>query len=96
MTHQGAENAMNTLYINDERFGSVCYVGTWEEWKLRMDGALRGWYNVYYAYMHDQLYHQEPFNGQPMSYEDWVEKTLDECLSVASEEDIARYDRLTT
>jgi hypothetical protein len=85
---------MDTLYINDGRFGSVCHVGTWEEWKRGMDSTFRGWYSVYYAYMHDQLYHQEPFNEQPMSYEDWVEVTLDECLSVASEEDITQYDRL--
>ena len=87
---------MDTLYINDERFGKVRYVGTWEDWKRRMDSALRGWYNVYYAYMHDQLYHQEPFNGQPMLYEEWVEVTLDDCLTLASEADIARYDRLKT
>jgi hypothetical protein len=85
---------MDTLYVNDERFGSIYYVGTWEEWKHTMDSTFVGWYSVYYAYMHDQLYHQEPFNGQPLSYEDWVEVTLDECLSIASEEDISRYDRL--
>jgi hypothetical protein len=86
---------MDTLYINDERLASIRYVGTREEWKHCVDSRLRGWYNEYYAYMEDKCYHQEPFSGQPMSYEDWVEERLDECLSVATGYDIERYDRLT-
>ena len=85
---------MDTLYINNERFGSIRYVGTREEWKRGMDSTFRGWYSVYDAFMNDELYHQEPFNEQPLSYEDWLEVTLDECLRVASEEEIARYARL--
>jgi hypothetical protein len=30
---------MDALYINDERFSNVRYVGTWEDWKRRMLGA---------------------------------------------------------
>lgn len=86
---------MDRLFINDERFDSVYRIGTWAEWKIGMESTLRGWYSVYFAFMHDQLYHQEPFNEQPLTYEDWVEQTLDRYLREATPEEIARYDRLS-
>jgi hypothetical protein len=76
-----------TYYINDEYFGSESYVGTREEFKAGLEkaGTFQEWYRNAYAKRED--------GEDILDYEEWVENELDEHLSKASPEDIARFPR---
>ena len=84
------------LYINDEKFGNVTYVGTWEEWRNGMEPSFREWYEDYKNTLADKLYHQEigEEDATPISFEKWVEETMEESLSEVDEEAAAEYERL--
>ena len=87
-----------TLYMNNEKFGSTSYIGTWDQWKTGMENSFREWYADYENTLSDKLYHQEidAEDSNPIPYEQWVEETMDECLSAATDEDVANYERLST
>lgn len=84
------------LYINDEKFGSVSYVGTWEEWRTGMERCFREWYEDYKNTLVNKVFHQEidEEDATAMTFEEWVEEAMDESLSEATEEEIASHDRL--
>lgn len=87
----------NTLLVNNEKFGSISYVGTWGQWRTGMENSFREWYAEYQATLSDKLAHQEIVaeDANPIPYEQWVEETMDECLAVASDEDVVNYERLS-
>lgn len=84
-----------TLYTNDEKFGESA-VGMWEQFRNKMDGNFRVWYNEYCDQFADQLAHGEidADEANPLPYNDWVESIMDECLYEASADDIAKYAKL--
>jgi len=84
------------LYINDEKFGSVTYVGTWEEWRNGMVGSFRTWYAEYSNDLADKLHHQEieEEDATPMEYDTWVRETMNKCLTEVDEKEAIEYERL--
>lgn len=74
------------LFVNDERLGSISYVGTWEEWRRGMEPCFRTWYQEWLDKQED--------GEKACTYEEWVESTMEESLSEATEEEIKKYERL--
>ena len=85
-----------TLYINDEKFGSVSYVGTWDQFRKSMEPAFQDWYKDYCNNLASDLYQEiDEDDATPMPYEEWVEQAMEGSLSEASDEEIANHERLS-
>lgn len=68
-------------YINNHLLGQSAYVGTRDEFKKELLPCLVDW--------HQQEQSEEPLN-------EWIEKTLNNCLMKAIEDDLITFPRVTT
>ena len=96
-TTKGDANMENeTLYINNEKLGSECYIGTRDQFRKELTPTcFKQWYYEYENNQQDLARENGDDNPEIMSFEEWVQDCLDKGLSVATDDDIASYPRLT-